>query len=74
MLLSISFIADKVLYTPAMAARIYNFVDVPLLRAIFGDNGAWPGWFSVGEKEWVIGYISLQEVCMETGEGIGVIG
>ena len=74
MLLPISFIADKVLYTPAMAAHIYNFVNVPLLHAIFGDNGVWLGWFSVREKEWVIGDISLQEVCMEAREGIGVVG
>ena len=74
MLLPIFFIADKVLYTPATVARIYNFVDVPLLCAIFSDNRMWPGWFLVREKEWVIGNISLQEVCMEAREGIGVVG
>ena len=74
MLLPIFFIADKVLYTPATAACIYNFVDVPLLCAIFGDNGAWPGWFLVREKEWAIGDISLQKVCMEARECIGVVG
>ena len=74
MLLPIFFIVDKILYTPATPAGIYNFVNVPLLRAIFSDNRMWPGWFSVREKEWVIGDIPLQQVCMKAGEGIGVVG
>ena len=74
MLLPISFIADKVLYTPATLACIYNFVNVLLFHAIFGDNRVWPDWFSVREKEWVIGDILLQEVCMEARKGIGVVG
>ena len=74
MLLPISFIADKVLYTPATAACIYNFVNVPLLCAVFGDNRMWLGWFLVREKEWVIGDISLQKVCMKAREGSGFVG
>ena len=74
MLLSISFIVDKVLYTPVMPVGIYNFVNVPLLCAVFSDDRTWPGWFSVREKEWVIGDILLQEVCMKAREGIGAVG
>ena len=74
MLLSISFIVNKILYTPAMPVGIYNFVNVPLLCAIFSDNRMWLAWFSVREKEWVIEDISLQEVCMEARKGIGVVG
>jgi hypothetical protein len=59
MFLSISFITDKVLYPPAMSASIHNFVDVPLLSAIFSDNGPWPGWLTVREEEWVVWDVSF---------------
>ena len=70
----IAFIADKVLYASATAVGIHNFVDVPLLSAVFGDNQSWAGWFPVREEEGVIGDISLEQVCMKTGEGVGVVG
>jgi hypothetical protein len=71
---SIAFITDKVLYTLAMAVGIHNFVDVPLLGAVFGDYGLWAGWFPVREEEGVVGDVSLEQVCMEAGEGVGVVG
>lgn len=55
-------------------AGIHDFVDVPLLGAIFSDDRPWAGWFSVREEEGVVRDVSLQQVCMETGEGVGVVG
>jgi hypothetical protein len=70
----IAFIADEVLYASATAAGIYNFVNVPLLSAVFGDNRPWAGRFPVREEEGVIGDVSLQQMCVEAGEGVRVVG
>lgn len=59
MFFPISFITDKVLYTPATSACIHYFVDVPLLSAVFSDNWHWLSWFPVREEEWVVGDISF---------------
>jgi hypothetical protein len=55
----IAFIVDKVLYASAVAAGIYNFVDIPLLSAVFSDDWPWAGQFPVREEEGVIRDISL---------------
>ena len=73
MFLTISFIMDKVLYTSAASASIHNFVNVPLLCAILGDDRSWPGRFSVREEKRVVGDVSFEEVCMKAGEGVGIV-
>jgi hypothetical protein len=57
---AVSLIADEVLNSSAALACIHNLVDVPFLGAIFSNDGAWASWFSIGEKEWVVGDIALE--------------
>ena len=56
---SVSFIVYEVLYASAPPVGIHYFVDVPLLCAIFSDNGHWLGRLPVREEEWVVGDISF---------------
>jgi hypothetical protein len=70
----VAFVADEVLYASATVVGIYNFVDVPLLSAVFGDNRPWASRFLVREEEGVVRDVSLQQVCVEAGEGVQVVG
>jgi hypothetical protein len=71
---AISLIADEVLYSLATSACIHDLVYVPFLGAILSDDRAWASWFSIREKEWVIGDIALEKVRMEAREGVWVVG
>lgn len=70
----VAFVAYEVLYPTAAAAGIHNLVNVPLLSAVFGDDRPWAGRFPVREEEGVVRDVSLQQVCVEAGEGVGVVG
>jgi len=52
---------DKVLNSSPMPSGIHNFVDVPLLGAVFGDNWPWSDLFTVGEEEGVVWDVSFQQ-------------
>jgi hypothetical protein len=71
---AVSLVADEVLNSSAVSACIHDLVDVPFLGHILGDNRAWASWFSIGEKEWVVGDVALEKVHMKTGEGVRVVG
>ena len=74
MFLTIPFIMDKILYTSATLVSIHNFVNVPLLGAILGDDRLWLGRFWVRKEEWVIWNVSFEEVCMKLGKVLGLFG
>lgn len=74
MFFPVSLVADEVLYSSAASACVHDLVYVPFLGAIFGDNRAWASWFSIGEKEWVVGDVAFEEVGMKAGEGVWVVG
>jgi hypothetical protein len=58
--LPIPLVTDKVLYSSATSACIHDLVNVPLLGAIFGDDGPWASRFSIGEEEGVVGDVPFE--------------
>ena len=53
---------------------IHNFVNVPLLCAIFSNDGPWSGQLTIREEEGVVQDVPLQYVGVEAGECVGVVG
>ena len=74
MFFPVAFVSDKILCASAMAVGIHNFVDIPLLGAVFSDDRPWACQFPVREEEGVVGDVSLQQVCVKPGEGVWVVG
>jgi hypothetical protein len=60
MLFPVSFVMDKVLYSSPTPAGVHNFVDVPLLSAVFSNDGPRSGQLVIREEEGVVRDVPLQ--------------